>query len=160
MSAMQEVPLCYIQSELFTAQVCFAKRSDFAIYPKWCISWNQKTGSLWAELRYIRLCCIRHISCDTKKNFGLDQNFALLYLALSCIWLWYIVVSDFVIIVIINPLTARVVGHHRWFCNQFSPVFPLVHCPLGLAELEARPFPDVVFPPHQHQGRQHLYFKK
>ena len=24
---------------------------------------------------------------------------------------------------------------------------PLLHCPLGLAELEAYPFPDVVFPP-------------
>ena len=38
-------------------------------------------------------------------------------------------------------------GHHRWFCNQFSPFFPVLHCPLGLAELQACPFPDVVFPP-------------
>ena len=38
-------------------------------------------------------------------------------------------------------------GHHRWFCNQFSPFFPVLHCPLELAELQACPFPDVVFPP-------------
>ena len=24
-------------------------------------------------------------------------------------------------------------GHHRWFCNQFSPFFPVLHCLLGLA---------------------------
>ena len=28
-------------------------------------------------------------------------------------------------------------GHHRWFCNQFSPFSPVLHCPLGLAELQA-----------------------
>ena len=37
--------------------------------------------------------------------------------------------------------------HHRRFCNQFSPFFPVIHCPLGPAELQACPFPDVVFPP-------------
>ena len=37
--------------------------------------------------------------------------------------------------------------HHRWFCNQFSPFFPVLHCPLGLAKLQASPSPDVVFPP-------------
>ena len=30
---------------------------------------------------------------------------------------------------------------------QRMPVVPVLHCPLGLAELQARPFPDVVFPP-------------
>ena len=33
----------------------------------------------------------------------------------------------------------------RWV--QFSPFFPVLHCPLGSAELKACPFPDVVFPP-------------
>ena len=37
--------------------------------------------------------------------------------------------------------------HHRWFHNQFSPFFPVLHCPLGFAELQACPFPDVFFPP-------------
>ena len=45
------------------------------------------------------------------------------------------------------PLTPRVVGHHRWFHNQFPPFFSLLHCPLGLGELRACPFPDVVFTP-------------
>ena len=29
----------------------------------------------------------------------------------------------------------------------FSPFFPVLHCPLGAAELQACPIPDVVFPP-------------
>ena len=37
--------------------------------------------------------------------------------------------------------------HHRRFRNQFPPFFPVLHCPLGLAKLQACPFPDVVFPP-------------
>ena len=46
------------------------------------------------------------------------------------------------------PLTARALGHHRWFHNQFPPFFfSVLHCPLGLSELQACPFPDVVFPP-------------
>ena len=28
-------------------------------------------------------------------------------------------------------------GHHRCFRNQFSPFHPVLHCPLGLAELQA-----------------------
>ena len=49
---------------------------------------------------------------------------------------------------------AWVYHHHqslnrkgRWGTKQFSPFFPVVHCPLGLAELQACPFPDVVFLP-------------
>ena len=38
-------------------------------------------------------------------------------------------------------------GHHRWFHNQFSPFFSVFRFPLGLGELQACPFPDVVFPP-------------
>ena len=53
----------------------------------------------------------------------------------------------FQFIIIINPLTARVVWAPQMICNQFSPFFPDLHCPLGLAELQACPFPDVVFPP-------------
>ena len=38
----------------------------------------------------------------------------------------------------------------RWgtsdFLNQFSPFFPVLHCPMGLGELQACPFPDVAFP--------------
>ena len=38
-------------------------------------------------------------------------------------------------------------GHYRWFRNQFASFFPVLHCPLGPAEPQACPFPDVVFPP-------------
>ena len=38
-------------------------------------------------------------------------------------------------------------GHHRWLHNQFPPFFPVLHCPLGLGELQACLFFDVVFPP-------------
>ena len=38
-------------------------------------------------------------------------------------------------------------GHLRWFHVQFLPFFSRLHCPLGLGELQACPFPDVVFPP-------------
>ena len=49
---------------------------------------------------------------------------------------------------LINPLTARVVGaQQERFRNQFPPSSPVLNCPLGLGELQACPFPDVVFPP-------------
>ena len=40
----------------------------------------------------------------------------------------------------------------RWgttddFTTSFLHFFPVLHCPLGLGELQACPFPDVVFPP-------------
>ena len=40
----------------------------------------------------------------------------------------------------------------RWsttddFCNQFPPFYPVLHCPMGYAELQACPFLDVVSPP-------------
>ena len=54
---------------------------------------------------------------------------------------WIIII----IIIIIYPLTARVVGALQMI-SQFSPFFfSVLHCPLGLAELQSYPFPDVVF---------------
>ena len=35
-------------------------------------------------------------------------------------------------------------------------IFPVLHCPLGLAELQACPFPDVVFPPLPLSALWHL----
>ena len=40
----------------------------------------------------------------------------------------------------------------RWgttgdFATKFPPFSPVLHCPLGLGELQACPFPDVVLPP-------------
>ena len=52
-----------------------------------------------------------------------------------------------IIIIIINPLTARVVGAPQMILQPVFSIFPVLHCPLGLAELQACPFPDLVFPP-------------
>ena len=51
------------------------------------------------------------------------------------------------LLLIINPLTARVVGAPHMILQPVSSIFPVLHCPLGLAELQTCPFPDVVFPP-------------
>ena len=37
-------------------------------------------------------------------------------------------------------------GSHRWLRNQFPPFSSFLHYPLGLGELQACPFPYVVFP--------------
>ena len=42
-------------------------------------------------------------------------------------------------------LTARVVGAPQMISLPVSFIFPVLHCPLGLGELQACPFPDVVF---------------
>ena len=55
---------------------------------------------------------------------------------------------------------ANLVHHHhqslnregRWgttddFATSFLQLFPVLHCPFGFAEIQACPFPDVVFPP-------------
>ena len=49
-----------------------------------------------------------------------------------------------IIIIIINPLTARVVGAPQM---TSQPVFSVLHCLLGFGEFQACPFPTVVFPP-------------
>ena len=51
-----------------------------------------------------------------------------------------------IIIIIIYPLTARVVAPTMILQPVFS-IFPVLRCPLGPAELQACPFPAVVFPP-------------
>ena len=45
------------------------------------------------------------------------------------------------------PYLWGLLGHYWWFHNQFSPFFPVLHCTLGPAKLQACPFPDNVFPP-------------
>ena len=41
-----------------------------------------------------------------------------------------------------------VVGAPQMISQPVSSIFPVLHCPLGPAELQACPLPDVVFPPH------------
>ena len=45
------------------------------------------------------------------------------------------------------PSSQGLLGHHRWLHSQFPPILSVLHCPLGLGELQAYPFPDIVFPP-------------
>ena len=57
-----------------------------------------------------------------------------------------------IIIIIIYTLTARVIGAPQMISQpvssiQFPPFFPVFHCPLRLCELQACPFPNVVFLP-------------
>ena len=58
-----------------------------------------------------------------------------------------IIIIIIIIIITINPLTARVVGAPQMILQPVFSPSPVLHCPLGLAELQACPFPDVVFPP-------------
>ena len=45
------------------------------------------------------------------------------------------------------PQPRGSLGQHRWPHNQFfSPFICVLHCPLGLGELQTCPFPVVVFP--------------
>ena len=58
-----------------------------------------------------------------------------------------VIVRRGIIIIIINPLTARVVGAPQMILQPvISIFFPVLHCPLGLGELQACPFLDVVLP--------------
>ena len=52
-----------------------------------------------------------------------------------------------IIIITTYPLTARVVGAPQMILQPVFSIFLVLHCPLGLAELQACPFPNVVFPP-------------
>ena len=70
----------------------------------------------------------------------------------KCPWKWWDTGSKscnryLIIIIIINSLTARVVGAPQIILQPFFSIFSVLHRPLGLAELQACPFPDVVFPP-------------
>ena len=61
------------------------------------------------------------------------------------------------LIIIINPLTARVVGAPEMILQPVSPFFPVLHYPLGLAELQACPFPNVSH--SQHRKNRERFWK-
>ena len=50
-------------------------------------------------------------------------------------------------IIIINPLTVRVVGAPQMIFQPAFSIFPCSPLPSGTGELQACSFPDVVFPP-------------
>ena len=65
--------------------------------------------------------------------YVLEQNAGLIFFA--------------VIIITIYPLTARVIGALQMTSQPVFSIFYVLHCPLGLGELQICPLPDVVFPP-------------
>ena len=70
-----------------------------------------------------------------------DRKGYVCFIVESSLW------SNVIIIIIINPLTTRVVGAPQMILQPVFSIFPVLHSPLTLAELRACPFPDVVFPP-------------
>ena len=58
-----------------------------------------------------------------------------------------IIIPVIIIIIIIYTLSARVVWAPKMISQPVSSIFCVLHCSLGLGELQACPFPDVVFPP-------------
>ena len=68
-------------------------------------------------------------------DFPDSLRFILLFLCLIHVYLYH------------RPLIAGVVGAPQVTSYQFPPFFSVLHCPLGLGELQAHLFPDVVFPP-------------
>ena len=48
---------------------------------------------------------------------------------------------------LIYPLIARVLWAPQMISQPVSSIFPVLHSPLGLGELQACPFPNVAFPP-------------
>ena len=47
----------------------------------------------------------------------------------------------------LNEAKYLIVGAPQIISQPVSSILPVLHCPLGLGELQACPFPDVVFPP-------------
>ena len=45
-----------------------------------------------------------------------------------------------------STLTVKVIGAPQMISQPVSSIFSVLHCSLGLGELQACPFPDVVFP--------------
>ena len=58
-------------------------------------------------------------------------------------------VNSGVVIIIIYPLTARIAGTLQMISQPvfffLCPFFTVPHCPMGPAELQSCPFPNVVF---------------
>ena len=48
---------------------------------------------------------------------------------------------------LLSSPSAAVVGAPQMISQPVFSIFPVLHCPLGPAEPQACPFPDVVFPP-------------
>ena len=77
---------------------------------------------------------------DAQSGFGLEYR-------MQCRVRIIIIIIFIIIIIIIYPLTARVVGAPQMSSQPVSSIFsPVLHCPLGLGELQACPFLDCCLP--------------
>ena len=66
---------------------------------------------------------------------------------------FFLLSSFFQVNIINNPSTASAVGAPQMTLQPlFSICLPVLHCPLGLVELQACPFPNVVSPSLQGSG--------
>ena len=61
--------------------------------------------------------------------------------------LWKVILFLLLFFTFILTYHGGSLGHHRWLHNQFPPFSSVLLCPLGPGELQACPFPDVIFPP-------------
>ena len=69
-----------------------------------------------------------------------------LIVAIICMIWAYKIVATFTF-TFTYSLTTGVVGAPQMTSQPGPPFFSVLHCPLGHGELQACPFPDVVFPP-------------
>ena len=99
--------------------------------------------SRWQCLLFVVLLLLDNKFCVLRFLFALVTVVLLLLLdnQILCSLIMFTLVTVLFLFIII--IITGLLGYHRWFCNQFSPFFPVLHCPLGLAELQACPFLDV-----------------
>ena len=79
--------------------------------------------------------------------FGLFWSLSKCIIYNAVTWMCIFLVCELVVIIIINPLTVRVVGAPQIILQPIFSIFPCSPRPSGTCQLQACPFPDVVFPP-------------
>ena len=139
------------------------RRPQFSIWKCFMISWISQKGSQWKKARLkiavwfpghtgmevLSLVTMSKTRSDLPpSNFwSMWRHHSALPFSLVSWWGTQLAQCFYTSSLSSIPYPRGSLGHHRWFCNKFSPLFPVFHFPLGLAELQACPFPDVVFPP-------------
>ena len=136
----------------FSPMVFFLKLSLWKSWVKFTSSWQCHSVKVMGEFRPWHTCCtssslkewLNFFRQCTGRKFNSDIRCRLTLITSRLTWFFTSSSSSSSSSI---PKPWGMLGHYRWFCNQFSPFFPVLHCPLGLAELQACPFPGVVFPP-------------
>ena len=108
----------------------------FTIWHSWWKVINEYTKQKWPKHR-----TLGNSRCHQSFRWGI----AVLRKNILCLVCKIIIII--IIFIFINPLTARVVRVPQIILQPVFSIFPVLHCPFGLAELQACPFPHVVFPP-------------